>query len=301
MSSNAVFFFGVLVFIFVLWAITGGPSKPFSFAGPYLKPISGPGQVAEPYDLKRGSGSSTGSGASGSFFDLEAQIDDLSSFGEASTYRGLVSISRNPSGPRNTDAKQEYLSLSVSRRASDPITFSGWKLESAATEVAVTIPQGVEVPHSGKVNSLSNITLNPGDTAIITSGRSPIGVSFRENLCTGYLSEFQDFSPDLDQDCPSAQSEIRAAGGDEECIDFSYTVPRCSVVSRAPSSLSNSCENLLGDLNYNSCAARHVDEPSFIGGTWRVFLGNSQELWRENHETIRLLDAEGKTVDVLAY
>ncbi|MBP9817080.1 MAG: hypothetical protein KBD05_03575 [Candidatus Pacebacteria bacterium] len=300
MSSNAVFFLGVLIFIFVLWAITGGPSKPFSFAGPYLKPISGPGQVAEPYDLKAGT-SSTSGGSFGSFFDLEAQIDDLSSFGEASEYRGLVSISRNPSGPRNTSAKQEYLSLSVSRRASDPITFSGWKLESASTDTTVTIPQGVEVPHSGKVNTLSTIELSPGDTVIVTSGRSPIGVSFRENICTGYLSEFQEFSPGLEQDCPSAQSEIRDAGGDDECIQFGYTVPRCSVVSRAPSSLSNSCENILGDLNYNSCAARHMDEPSFMGDTWRVFLGKSGELWRENHETIRLLDAEGKTVDVLAY
>lgn len=300
MSSNAVFFLGVLIFIFVLWVITGGPAKPFSFAGPYLKPIHGPGQVAEPYDLRAGTSTSS-NGSSGSFFDLEAQIQDLSSYGEASEYRGKVAFSRNPSGPRGTSAKEEYVSISVSSRVKDPITFTGWKLESSASKVSVVIPAGVEVPRSGSVNQLGPIMASGGDTLIVTSGRSPVGASFRENLCTGYLSEFQDFAPELAQECPSAQYEVRERGGGQECVDYAFTVPRCSVVPKVPQELSNQCEDILGDLNYNSCAARHLSGPDFFGDTWRVFLGSSKELWRENHETIRLIDAEGKTVDVLAY
>jgi len=305
MSGNAFLFFGILIFIFILWVMTGGPAKPISFSGPYLHPIDGPGETAEPYSLGRGwsplgSGSSSGVGLS----TLEEQIDDLSSFGEPSEYRGLVTLNRNPSGPRNTSANKEYVSIDVSRRAGDPIVLTGWRLESAASKIGAVIPGGVEIPRSGSVNPSIAITLAPGESAVITSGRSPIGTSFRESLCTGYLGEFQSFSPELSQMCPSPQQEFKhryADQGDSECSSYTWQLPRCSVISDAPSELSNECEDFLDELNYNSCVAEYRDVEGFAQDTWRIFIGASKELWRESHETIRLIDASGKTVDVLAY
>lgn len=303
MGNNFFFFFGILAFIFILWVMTGGPDKPISFTGPYLTPITGPGQRSEAYTL--GKGSSTSDKSSGAnLSDLEAQIGDLSSFGEPSEYRGLVTFSRNPSGPRSTNEKEEYVSVSVSLRADDPITITGWRLESSATGVFAVIPGGVSVPRSGAVNPVSSVALSPGETAVITSGRSPIGASFKENLCTGYLTEFQSFVPELELSCPSGQQEFRAHYPDQDdtdCLSYLWRVPRCSVVRDAPSELSNQCEDFLETLNYNSCVDRYKGESDFGGDTWRIFIGSNRELWRAEHETIRLIDASGKTVDVLAY
>lgn len=306
MSGNGMLFLGVLIFIFIFWVVTGGPDKPISFSGPYLHPIDGPGQTAEPYSLGRGNNITSGITGSigGGLSDLEKQIDDISSFGEASPYRGVVSIGRNPSGPRSTDPKEEYISVSVSRRAANTINVTGWKLESSSSEVVAVIPSGVEVPRSGSVNTVSPVVLSPGQTMVVTSGRSPIGTSFRENICTGYLGEFQSFTPDLDMSCPTASQEFSRRyndADDDECRSFLWRVPQCSVVSEAPSELSNACENFLESLNYNSCVAEYRDDADFAGDTWRVFIGSNRELWRENHETIRLVDSEGKTVDVFAY
>ena len=54
-------------------------------------------------------------------------------------------------------------------------------------------------------------------------------------------------------------------------------------------------------LTYNGCAARHSWRPSFSGDTWRIFFGAPSELWSNSHDVIRLLDNEGRVVDVWSY
>ena len=44
MKNDALFFAGILLIIFVTWVATGGPSRPVSWAGPFLTPL-GPGQT----------------------------------------------------------------------------------------------------------------------------------------------------------------------------------------------------------------------------------------------------------------
>jgi hypothetical protein len=39
----------------------------------------------------------------------------------------------------------------------------------------------------------------------------------------------------------------------------------------------------------------------FRKNTWRLFLGVNELLWNNQHDVIRLLDASGRTVDVLVY
>lgn len=299
-----MFIIGVFVFIFIFWVLSDGPSKPISFAGPYLHPITGPGQTAKPYGISNGSGISLGGSTGGDLSGLEDQIDDLSSLGEVSEYRGIVSLSRNPSGPRGTDPKTEYVGIAVSSRAKNPVSITGWRLESSATKVTATIPSGVEVPRSGSVHTVASIVVLPGEVAIVASGRSPIGASFHENMCTGYLGEFQEFAPELDTMCPTGAQEYQArfnANPDSACRSYFSDVAQCSTVSRVPSTLSDECKEAAGGLNYNACVDRWRGATGFSGGTWRVFLGKDAELWRDTHETIRLLDSAGKTVDVLAY
>jgi hypothetical protein len=136
-------------------------------------------------------GSLSGSSASGSgedrlsFRDQQAVNDaiEAAAFGPSSMYRGDVTMSHSVRSAGSSNPQQEYLQLSVSSRADGPISISGWRVVSDVSGNGAVIPQGTEVPRSGTINASQPIVLQPGDRAIITSGRSPIGASFRENVC----------------------------------------------------------------------------------------------------------------------
>ena len=49
MRSEFLFFLAMLVVFFVLWLAGGGPSKPISFAGPYITPITNVDQTQVGY------------------------------------------------------------------------------------------------------------------------------------------------------------------------------------------------------------------------------------------------------------
>lgn len=290
-------FVGIFGLFFILWLAGGGPDRPLSFAGPYLNPITGPGQTATPYGdpSQYGSVNSTiGLGPGG--------VSISGGAGGASSYSTSVRFSRDLTGVSATDPKAEYVVLSLSSGAGKAVSTAGWKL--IGEEGSAGFPQGAEVPRSGRVNELAPITLRPGDTAIVVTGRSPIGLSFRENLCTGYLEENQDFRPALTLECPSAWQEYERYYDDDEeaCRRFVQTAPYCSSETDVPSGVSSSCERFTEEyLNYNGCVAAHGKDSDFASRTWRIFLGRSDELYPRSNGTIRLVDAEGKTIDSLEY
>ena len=184
------FFIGFLVLLFIIWTVTGGPTRPISFAGPFLKPLTPQGKT-EGYgslSVPRGTSGSASSiqraltNAERELSNLQIKYEEAQRFGEPSPYRGLVTISKSTSGPRATDAQKEYVTLKASSRITTPISISGWALLSSVTGKIAQIPQGTEVPRSGIINASESVKLKAGDTATVLSGRSPIGASFRENL-----------------------------------------------------------------------------------------------------------------------
>lgn len=321
MQGDAFFFLGILLFIFVAWVATGGPERPISFAGPYLTPVTTYGDRSEGYgtlpelrlgdrDRSMGSGSKSGTGTS--LRDIKESLDELQrdaretiALGDASPYRGTVTL-RNTDA-KKTSAREEAVSIHVSSRAEGAISITGWRLESTVTGSWGVIPSGTEIPRTGSVNQTVPIRIAPGDKAVIVSGRSPIGVSFRENACMPYLEERQDFHPSLPGSCPALSGDYdRLYAGnsraDDECYDYVRSLDRCEAVTRAPGHLSDECEAFVETYSgYNGCILAHGADRNFLGDTWRVYLGSSRQLWKEDRETIRLLDANGKTVDVLSY
>ena len=320
MRHDAFFFLVVLLFIFLIWVATGGPSRPISWAGPFLNPPAplGNGQA---YFLS-GAGFHVGSSTVGAGFNIgglgvhlsggSSNSVDPAFFTNPSPYRGEVTFNTSPGDPEESLAALESVTIEVSRDAPASINITGWKLVSSASYG--TIGSGTAVPRNGVVNSTAPISLNPGDTAVITSGRSPIGVSFRENECTGYLDEYQAFHPSLRTSCPSAENEYEDYVGNDDsdaiddCESFLGSVYRCEIVTRFPkdedgsNELSNSCRAFVTDhLTYNGCVDDHRNDRDFAGDTWRIFLGSAPQLWNDRHDTIKLLDAQGRTVDVLAY
>ena len=184
----------------------------------------------------------------------------------------------------------------------------GWSLQSVYTGIRAYIPTAASSFMMGVVNDRDSIQLPPGASAIINSGMSPVGTSFRENICTGYLEQLQNFSPSLSNSCPTPASSLpltpenlRIYG--ETCFDFLQTIPSCtSPLQNIPGNISSDCRSFaLNTLSYNGCVLKNRFRPSFITGSWRIYLESDTELWRNTHDIIRLLDGEGRTVDVLTY
>lgn len=212
------------------------------------------------------------------------------------------------SNASSSDPTREYVEISVAQNARIPVTLTGWILESGATGNAEIIPKGTRVPTSGEVNAAEKIVLQPGERAIIISGESPVGASFRENKCTGYFGTFQNFSPPLPQNCPLASNELSSFYGalyihDPTCIDYTNTLSRCQVAMPTQTTkISNKCQSFLENyLNYNGCVAVHRNDTDFDGTTWHIYLGRESHMWRARHEIVKLLDDRGKTVTSFSY
>lgn len=228
-------------------------------------------------------------------------------FGPPSPYRDIVKINRNVFGAGSLNPKNEYIQLTVAHGNRAPVNISGWTLVSDATGVVAKIPKGTEIPISGTVNALQDIIISPGERAIIVSGISPIGASFKENKCIGYFSSFQRFHPALPRNCPVPSSELPEHYGagyirDVACIEYVKTLSRCQPVLSPPPELTSACNDFLTKyLNYNGCIAAHKNDTNFSGDTWRIYLGRTSPMWRTKHEIVKLLDREGKTVDAFGY
>ena len=316
---DAWFFIGVFVFIFLIWIATGGPLHPIAFSGPalaqpdvlgggsYLSLPRAPFSVGQSDVVLPGStgGGSLSGGAGGTYVPTPSSLSGIA-FGVPSPYRSLVTMSHSVFGADADSPGNEYLQLSVAQNAGLPINITGWKLYSAASGETAFVPRGTEVPLSGVVNTMHDIVLSPGERAYLISGRSPIGTSFRENKCIGYLDTFQRYSPALPQNCPDPSAEFAAHGSsylrDTDCLEAVARLSRCETVLDPPEDIPNSCEDFMEKyFNYNGCVAAHKSDPDFEGDVWRIYLGAYGSLWRSRYEVIKLIDRNGKTVDAFSY
>lgn len=316
--NDAWFFVGVFVFIFLVWVATGGPLHPIAFTGPRLAApgVLGGGTYLTFPRAQFGVGGTNislpGSSSGGNVYGGGSgtplpTFTGGGTFGTPSPYRNIISVSHYISGASSEDPKNESLEIRIPQNAGMPVNLSEWSLVSDASGSRVRIPKGTEIPISGTIGENEDIVLSPGDRAIIISGQSPIGASFRENKCIGYFSTFQKFSPSLPQNCPIPEDELAANYGqnyirDPVCIDTVKKIPRCQVTLSPPANVSGTCQSFIVKyLNYNGCVEAHKNDPDFLGDTWRIYLGRTSAMWRTNHELVKLLDVNGKTVDAFSY
>lgn len=317
--GDAFFIIGIFILIFVMWVVTGGPQKPIASGGFSLtspQPL-GTGQATgnsallgyrAPIGIPQGPGVPRPSPTATQERETQTSTGTNTETTERSSYRGIVTLTRSTGSLKNTDPKKEYVRISVSRSAKDPVILSGWKLVSAVTEKNATIPLGTKLPLSGLITPSEAITLDPGDYAYVLTGRSPIGTSFKTNMCIGYYAQYQSFTPSLRKSCPYADTELAAFGTgissdrDPSCEIFAEDIPRCSIVTDIPAYLSRSCAAFLeNNIHYNGCVRNHENDDTFFSNEWRIYLGKSAELWKKERETVRLYDNEGKLVDQISY
>jgi hypothetical protein len=306
--GNLSWLFGILFIMWAAWFITGGPDAGRTDR-PFLRPpapvdsgdIYGPENLVPNVPKPKARESSEE--------DTSSKDDETTKPSDISFFGGDVSfVFSSKTGARFNEPDKEYIKIIASQNNTQPTRISGWRVKSAVTGKSFVIGQGAYLPYTGRVNSEKEIFLLPGESAVIQSGRSPLGVSFRLNSCTGYLEQFQDYSPALPQQCPHPANENipQGPGGvTDACFDFLENLRRCEVYIKAlPPSLSEDpvCQEYISkNVSYNGCVDLHKNDKDFYKNEWRVFLGRDGDLWKAERETILLLDADGKLVDSISY
>lgn len=287
----------------VLWVYSGGPERSAYEQGPFLTMPSVPtvpitqgvatgGTNAPPAD--------PGKTLRDYFYDFGSPTAGV----ERSPYADYVSIDRGE--PQNADPKREYVILDVSSNAQSSVTITGWSLVGSSG-INAKIGQAAQLAVSGQVNSEAPITVLPGGRVYITTGRAPSGSSFRINMCSGYLEQFQDYYPSLRLDCPRPTEEMlkypSGIAGNRACIEFIERLTSCRLYTDpVPGNIGSECQNfVLNQLSYNGCINNHKNDTGFYKNEWRVFLSRDQELWQSKYERIRLLDENGKVIDQISY
>lgn len=300
----------------IAWVATGGPGRseltdesPLgiqrftsrdvipgfqSFFIPITRDLTLPGGVPE--------------SARSEFERIQAEMGSTQNIGDVSPYFGHVTIVQTTSGVRETSPDREYVVLEVSQTAPAPVALTGWKLQSMVSNQTVEIGKATRVSTSGNVNVEEEIVASSRDRLYILTGHSPIGTSFQLNICSGYFEQFQNFTPQIPERCPLPKEELTFAGSDairfgSECLEYIERLPQCDMpLAALPLGFSDSCAAFITEkINYTSCVKNHRAESGFRLPEWRVYLRHNEELWQKSHETIRLLDASGKTVDVYSY
>ena len=230
---------------------------------------------------------------------------------------------------------EEY--ITIDNRGRESIDITNWQLKNGKDKRAydfggslkyfpadtATIGQAAIFVSPSGLNKFQNVVLKPSETAIITTGS--IGsqlpykiVSFKENICSGFLGDLPEyrFTPTLTRDCPRPENESGVSGLDIECRRFIERMSSCytpkfntrdsegnicsNCVDGKP--LSSSCVTFIKNhFNYSSCIANHANDSNFSGRTWRIFLGKGWEMWAKDYETIELFDQLGRLVDSRSY
>ncbi len=248
------------------------------------------------------------------FRKMETGVEvNWKNLGEISPLKGKIKILKNYSnlGSSAKDANKEY--VYIKNVSNQDIKISGFLLQSMITNKIAIVPQGVNPYILGRVNSLSDIVLRPNEHAILISGKSPLGVSFKTNACSGFLNHFRDFNPKLPSAwCPDPSKilkptieNIKKYG--DACFDAIKNLKRCEYfTSNNPYyfKVTKPCREILSSkMTYNACVIDMEKEGNLQSkdDSWYIYLGRDEKLWKDKYELIRLLDQSSRTIDYITY
>ena len=223
-----------------------------------------------------------------------------------SPLKGKIYLSQPYNYSYGTDTvNYEYITLRTDNNIKEKIRITDLMLKSLASGVKIKIGQGTYLYFSGVINSAQDIFLGPSETAYIITGRSPLGVSFRVNKCSGYLAKNQNFTPYLYSNCPTVKDEPMPKTPNQlndKCLDYIENFPACTTFTAGKLELSPECNNfLIEKTTYSYCIQAHKNEKDFYQTDWRIYLSRNETIWKSKRETIELLDQNGKLIDSVSY
>ena len=185
------------------------------------------------------------------------------------TTKAGVHIDTDTAGATATDVNNEYVIINVNPKGGEALSATGWRL--VGVEHEATLGSATALPIQGAVNTEEPLVITKPTKLIVISGHSPIGVSFRENECTGLLATFQTFTPPLSSACVNCNEQTL-----DPISKKSYP-------------------------DYNACVEEHKADPNFFSSAWRIYLGSETELWRKDFEIIKLVNRDGRILDSVSY
>lgn len=214
----------------------------------------------------------------------------------------LAKITLSSQAASAADPNKEYLEIKADRNNTENVVITGLKLKSSRTGESITMGSGAKLAFSGQTNVQQPIVLAPGQRGFIITGQSPIGTSFQLNICAGYFSQFQNFTPSLPSECPRPK-ESAPTSLSNKCLDYLDNLPACRMpLESAPLGIGNDCAEFISrNFSYNGCVQNHKSEKDFYKDTWMVYLGRSQELWPDKRETITLYNQNGEKITEDSY
>ena len=308
--SNLPWFVAVFILLFIVWIFNLGSESPAVW-NPFINPPAplGEGGTYGTFNINgSANGENNAGGTTQGAQNLSPSQSDtatgVSAVPKDPLFAGKIALRSRSADSMSPDT--EVLEIIASQNNTQPLIVSGWKLKSAVSGKEVLIGNGALLPYTGQVNTEQIISLNPGDHAYVISGRSPIGVSFRLNACSGYFEQFQDYVPELSSDCPHPleSAPLTTSGGySNPCLDYIESIPRCFThVQAVPLSLGDLCSDFITQkFNYASCVGTYKNNPNFYKPEWRIYLKQNAELWKDKRETIYLLSESGQLIDAVSY
>ena len=207
---------------------------------------------------------------------------------------------------KETNPNEEYVEIKADKKNKSSIKITGWKLKGK-TGLDIAIGQGASYIYANIASQpQGDVYLKPGEKAMVITGRSPLGTSFKLNKCSGYFEQFQDFTPELNTECPLLRDEELPSDMNDSCLDYIDRVSSCQTVVSIPYKysfkLSSSCQDYVTQsANYKTCLDNHKDDADFYLPEWRIYLDRSEELWKKKRETITLYDDKNNVIDSKSY
>jgi hypothetical protein len=298
----------ILTVLGLVWYLSGGLKKTSSTSGPFLKTPQKKEEVKiskQTADAARKVSNEipTGGIISAATSSTSTQQPSLvvapPSVNE-SFFKNEIKLSAGWQA-KETDPAKEYVTITADSRNAKPIKITGWTIQGK-TGVSAIIGQATYLPIQGKINPLLDVYLNPGEKAIILTGQSPLGYSFRLNKCIGYLSQFQTFVPSLPKNCPLPKNEYLPSTFNDACLDYIDKLQACQIQTKIDPFLQTICQDFVREkVNYSACVSSHKEGKDFYKPEWRIFINNTKEIWKQEREELVLRDDVGKIVDNAAY
>lgn len=208
----------------------------------------------------------------------------------ASPYKGKLSI--GSAVAFNDKAADQSLTLSNS--SDEDISLSGFSIENSNNEKFI-IPKGYAIP--GIYNAVeSTIVLRPGDFVTVYAGRQNSTINFRTNMCVGYFSQSNTYSPPLFSSCPRPDVHNSLDQLTDNCIVVIESTPQCRQVYPGVF-MDNKCSEYVNrHLNYVGCVNDNRTRPDFYGNEWKIWMQRDTAFLRTIHERIILKDPQGLVV-----
>ena len=212
-----------------------------------------------------------------------------------SQYEGKISVQLYN---HSNKANDEYVTMY--NMGTSSIRITGWRIENQRG-IWSEIPKAEVIPRSDGYEE--DIILRPFGTAHIHTGTRDGGGSFRENACSGYLSELETFVPPLSYSCPQRPSveELYNRRFNPACITFIRNQSMCRAVNTVPYPTSveigSACvEYINANLNYAGCVRAHRTDKDFFKDRWHVFFKRTEKLFDSVYHELIIKDEQGLTV-----